>query len=479
MLLAAPPRPLAPFRHARRALRAFSSPPHAKSLPPPPAAASAAPPALRRSLHSPKGRAHEFRDALDASLARRLPQAYGVASFDEYLTTLRRGAAALEGRGGSAHASPREARRGEDAAAAAASELQAGVGSFRLSPREVKAHLDLHVIAQDEAKRALAVAVCDHYNFARRALASAEVAEGCHVKPNVLLLGPSGSGKTHLMRALTRLLRVPFVKADATKFSATGYVGGDVDDVIRSLVSAAAGDVALAEYGIVYIDEVDKLAEPPHRALLGGGGGGVNTRDVQCALLKLMEDAEVPLKEVTPPRTLAPRGEPPRRVVRTRHILFVFSGAFTSLEQSLRQQHAADDVLHLARTADFTRHGLEVEFVGRLPVRVACRALQVDELVRVLTEPKDSVVEQMRSDFLGYDIELSFTPPALRRIAELAHAEGTGARGLLTILEGVLRDFKFELPSTTIRHLEVDVETVSDPASRLEALLRAEGVKPE
>eukprot|EP00962_Isochrysis_galbana_P020602 scaffold6019_cov84-Isochrysis_galbana.AAC.5 len=129
------------------------------------------------------------------------------------------------------------------------------IAGFNLTPRQLKAHLDQHVISQEEAKRALAVAVCDHYNFVRRCLASPAASERHYVKPNVLLLGPSGSGKTHLLRALTRLLRVPFVKADATKFSATGYVGGDVEDMVRALVPAADGDVELAEFGIVYVDE--------------------------------------------------------------------------------------------------------------------------------------------------------------------------------------------------------------------------------
>ena len=224
------------------------------------------------------------RRALEASLSTRLPPAPHVASFQQYCEEVR-------------NASPRHAppsrtvpasftRRMEemdaDADAArgslslrwggdgtpggvvgtvgeptrASSPRWESISEFRMAPREVKAHLDKHVISQDEAKRALAVAVCDHYNFARRCLRDPAVAEQAHLKPNIMLLGPSGSGKTHLMRSLAKLLGVPFVKADATKFSATGYVGGDVEDTVRSLVPAANGDVALAEYGIVYLDEV-------------------------------------------------------------------------------------------------------------------------------------------------------------------------------------------------------------------------------
>lgn len=338
-------------------------------------------------------------------------------------------------------------------AASSEPKLRDAIANFDLTPRAVKAHLDEHVIAQDLAKRALSVAVCDHYNFARQCVLEPELAERHHVKPNVLLLGPSGVGKTHLMRALGRLLGVPFVKGDATKFSATGYVGGDVDDLLRSLVPAAGGDVPLAEYGIVYVDEVDKIADSPERkGLFGGGGGGVNTRDVQCALLKLMEDAEVNLP--TPPTRSPPRLPlPPARnnapaapaVLRTRHVLFVFSGAFTGLEATLRKQHGVDsddtppataakeageagdaesageaggvrtDVLHLAGTSDLVRAGLEPEFVGRIPVRVACRHLTVDDLMKVLRDAKDSVAEQLVRDFAGC------ARPAPERAAHVNH----------------------------------------------------------
>ena len=422
---------------------------------------------------------------------------------------------------------PRQSASGAAAAAAeepdkAAGGLRASIARFSLTPRAVKAHLDEYVIGQDQAKRALSVAVCDHYNFARTCLASPDLAPSHHVKPNILLLGPSGSGKTHLMRALSKLLCVPFVKADATKFSATGYVGGDVDDVVRSLLPAAGGDVEMAEFGIVYIDEVDKLAESAARrggGLFGGGGGsGINTRDVQHALLKLMEDAEVPLQ---PPNASAPsppphlqrggasllpaprvRGaaatrEAPRSVLRTRHVLFVFSGAFTGLEASLRSQqqqqqqeeaataHAAAetakaqqvsaaesrDVLQLARTADLVGAGLEPEFVGRVPVRVACRHLSVEDLVSILREAKDSVAGQLARDFRGYGIELRLSECALREVAERAVREQTGARGLLTVLEDALRDFKFECPGTGVTAIDVDAEVVRRPAESLTALL--------
>ena len=426
------------------------------------------------------------------------------------------------------------------AVSSSASPLHDVIADFRLTPRAIKAALDEHVISQEAAKRALSVAVCDHYNFARSCLADPELASCHHVKPNILLMGPSGSGKTHLMRALARLLGVPFAKGDATKFSATGYVGGDVDDLVRGLLPSANGDVSLAEFGIVYIDEVDKLCEPPGRrgGLLGGGSSGVNTRDVQHALLKLMEDAEIhvgggagsggpggaggagPPSGLPSPlvRGAAARGRapPPANLLRTRHVLFVFSGAFTGLEATLRTRQqqrqqqqrqqqqeeqqeevsgaaaggaadgatdgAADgaatrDVLPLASTADLVGAGLEPEFVGRIPVRVACKHLTSDDLLCVLRDAKDSVASQLVRDFGGYGIELELSECGLKEVAERAVREQTGARGLLTVLEETLRDFKFELPGTGVTRVRVDADVVRRPAEALEALLARQGAE--
>ena len=426
------------------------------------------------------------------------------------------------------------------------------IAQFCMSPRQVKEHLDAHVVAQHAAKRALSVAVCDHYNFARACVDAPELAETHHVKPIILLLGPSGVGKPHLMRALSKLLGVPFVRADATKFSATGYVGDDVEDLVRSLVPAAGGDVATAEFGIIYIDEVDKLAEAGGRGRGSSGVGGINTRDVQCALLKLMEDGEVSLRRngaaAEPPRVAWASGGAAARaaqrpaVVRTRHVLFVFSGAFTELEREMqkarekaRQAEAAEaaaaeagaegagggaaeggsadailreigseiaraggatdatgatgatepaadaggdvlqsDVLHLAGTSDFVRGVLEPEFIGRIPVRVACSSLTAADLERVLTDPRDSISSQLERDFAGYGIELELTEQARAEVARRAVAERTGARGLLTVLEEALRDFKFELPGTSVERLVVDAETIRRPQQALEALLQDE-----
>uniref|UniRef100_A0A7S4EX90 AAA+ ATPase domain-containing protein n=1 Tax=Chrysotila carterae TaxID=13221 RepID=A0A7S4EX90_CHRCT len=449
-----------------------------------------------------------------------MPRLNSAASFEDYLDAVRtrrvspaemRRAAVGGGRGSrlpmaTAHADADARHAAIEAHAAQRAQTAArlrAVTEFSMTPRQVKAHLDKHVISQEEAKRALAVAVCDHYNFVKRCLAEPELDARHHVKPNVLLLGPSGSGKTHLMRALARMLGVPFAKADATKFSATGYVGADVDEVVRSLLGAARGDVAAAEFGIVYVDEVDKLAEGAGSA---SRGGGVNTRSVQSALLKLMEDAEVPLRAPgeRPPWLSRNEGRNEAQVIRTRHVLFIFSGAFSDLEAMLRTEqaqqaaaeHAAaraaatdgreqgDDGLEALSTADalvdplcrahprdFVRAGLETEFIGRIPVRVVCRSLRRHDLVAIMRDAEDSVLKQMQRNFDGYGIDLVVTDEALDEIASRAESERTGARGLLTVLEDTLRDFKFELPSTNLKQLVVDRHTVQAPKKHLEALL--------
>jgi ATP-dependent Clp protease ATP-binding subunit ClpX len=209
---------------------------------------------------------------------------------------------------------------------------------FNRRPREVKEHLDRFVIRQDEAKKVLSVALCDHYHQVR--LARAGKASPHYTKQNVILLGPTGVGKTHLIRSVADLIGVPFVKADATKFSETGYVGGDVEDLVRDLIRKADGEVARAQYGIIYIDEIDKIA-----ALANHSGRDVSGRGVQTNLLKLMEDTEVPVRA---PNDIAGQmqammegmrhGKTGPATINTRHILFVVSGAFGGLEKIVQKR---------------------------------------------------------------------------------------------------------------------------------------------
>ncbi len=347
--------------------------------------------------------------------------------------------------------------------------------SFSLKPREVARHLERFVIGQEEAKKVLSVALCDHFQHVRLSLEGREAP--FYQKQNVLLLGPTGVGKTHLIRSAAELIGVPFVKADATKFSETGYVGGDVDDLVRDLVRRAGGNVAKAGYGIIYLDEVDKLAG--HGA---GGGRDVSGRGVQTNLLKLMEDGDVPLLSpndvsgqmqaaVAASRGNAPGGP---ETISTRHILFIASGAFSGLDpiirhrlestkQPLPRSTGTRTLLSTVTTADLIQFGLEPEFIGRLPVRVACHGLDSEDLFQVLRRSESSLLHQYVRSFAAYGIRLTFRDAALRRLAAMARDEKTGARGLMTVLERTFRDIKFRAPSSKITSLTVTEDLVDDP----------------
>jgi len=350
--------------------------------------------------------------------------------------------------------------------------------SFSLKPADIARHLNRFVIGQNEAKKVLGVALCDHFQHVRLTLEGKEAP--FYQKQNVLLLGPTGVGKTHLIRSAADLIGVPFVKADATKFSETGYVGGDVDDLVRDLIRRAGGDIKRASHGIIYLDEVDKLAGSSD-----GGGRDVSGRGVQTNLLKLMEDGDVPVlspNDVTgqvQSAMSAARGNASGMpdTISTRHILFIASGAFVGIDQVIRDrlvlpQLALEKAHAQISTADFIRFGLEPEFVGRLPVRVACHSLDEDDLFQVLSRSESSLLRQYERSFAAYGISLKFQPEALRRLAALARDEKTGARGLMTVLERTFRDLKFRLPSTKIRSLNITAETVENPAAVLKKLLK-------
>lgn len=383
-----------------------------------------------------------------------------------------------------------EEQSGKPAETAEDFEHQNIIREFGYKPRDIKDYLDRFVIQQAEAKKVLSVAICDHYNHARQCLEDEDLREREYAKQNIVLLGPTGVGKTYLIRCVARLIGVPFVKSDATKFSETGYVGHDVEDLVRDLVKAADGNVDLAQYGIVYIDEIDKIASSGH-----AGTRDVSGRGVQVNLLKLMEETDVNLQSQTDLlgqmeaiMQLQRGGKPPRRTINTRHILFIVSGAFDSLAKLVEKRvrsatigfssagHADQPVaefLKSARTEDFIKAGFEPEFIGRLPVRVVCDALSADDLEQIMQTTEDNILTQYRRDFAGYGIDFNLTREAVKAIAQSAHQERTGARGLMTVMEKVFRNFKFELPSTTVKSLEATEATIADPDKVLSDLLNA------
>jgi ATP-dependent Clp protease ATP-binding subunit ClpX len=372
---------------------------------------------------------------------------------------------------------------------------------FHLKPREIKDHLDRFVIRQDEAKKVLSIAVCDHYNHVRtwehdeaerlKDPKSNNISPE-YAKQNVILLGPTGVGKTYLVKCIAQLIGVPFVKADATKFSETGYVGGDVEDLVRELVQRADGNVKLAQYGIIYIDEIDKISTPPNIM-----GRDVSGRGVQTNLLKLMEETEVALRsandlqgQIQAAMEFQRRGKSKRETINTRHILFIVSGAFDRLEEIIQQRMKQsrigfqvgeyakevprEELFRQVSTSDFVKFGFEPEFIGRLPVRVVCDPLSVDDLFHILQNSEGSIIRQYQRSFQAFGIDTIFKPDGLKAIAKLAHEERTGARGLMTVCERIFRDFKFHLPSTGIHHFEITSELVENPKVSFEKLMEEE-----
>jgi endopeptidase Clp ATP-binding regulatory subunit ClpX len=359
---------------------------------------------------------------------------------------------------------------------------------FKFSPQEIVAHLDKLVIGQTEAKRALSLAVSDHYRHIQ-AEQEGDLAQH-YQKQNVLLLGPTGVGKTFLVRSIAKLIGVPFVKADATRFSEVGYMGANVDDIIRDLVQQAKGDLRLAENGIVYVDEIDKIASPSERSTRDVSGRGV-----QFGFLRLLEETDVDVNgshdvasQLRTFMNFQKKGRMEREIVNTKNILFIFSGAFSDMVGIVKKRTHQTDIgintpmaprleeelnhfLPLVQSEDLVKFGFEHEFVGRLPVVTVCRSLSVDELYHILKDSQASIVQQHIRSFRHYGIQLTFTDEALRAVAEKAVSQKTGARALVRVLEQTLQDFKYELPMTSLKKLEVTPELIQNPKGVLQFLL--------
>ena len=341
-----------------------------------------------------------------------------------------------------------------------------------LTPRDIFAHLDRYVVGQDRAKRALSIAAYNHVRRVQtRQTASDTASAGLLRKSNILMIGPTGSGKTHLARNLATVLSVPFAVVDATEYTEAGYYGRDVEQIVTEVLIAADHDAEACGRGIVFIDEIDKIARRTHGAQTGAGARDIGGEGVQQALLKLLEGREifVPLSQ-TPAL-----GRPDFTTVDTTDILFICAGTFSDLvrgdqERNVGFTRRAETISngHRLSHRDLCNFGMLEEFLGRMPIIVELDSLTEPEMLKILTVPPDSIMREYRERLALDAVSIEFKEEALRQIVRCAKKRGLGARGLRSVVEDVMADVMFDAPEMESKSLTIDADFVR---SRLDASL--------